>query len=71
MSGGNAPAVTNVEKYDGTSWSADTVVPTGKSKTNGAGTQTAGLMIGGLSPTTATFEFTGAGAASTKTVSTE
>ena len=71
MSGGNAPIVTNVEKYDGTSWSNDTAVPTGKSKTTGAGTTTAGIMIGGLSPTTATFHYTGGGSALTKTLSTE
>ena len=74
MSGGNAPIVTNVEKYDGSSWSAETVVPAGASKTNGAGTQTAALMIGGGTPwpaTTNTLEFTGAGATLTKTIETD
>ena len=58
------------EEYDGTSWSTTTSLSTARSLLAGAGTQTAGLAFGGFTTvaTGATEEWTGAGAAVTKTI---
>jgi hypothetical protein len=66
------PPVTGAtEEYDGTSWtSSPTSLNTARHSLGGAGTQTAALAFGGQTPTitAATEEWTGAGAAVTKTI---
>jgi hypothetical protein len=43
--------LTDVENWNGTSWTTGTAIPTATQQMNGAGTQTAGLAIGGSSST--------------------
>ena len=43
--------LTDVENWNGTSWTTGTAIPTATQQMNGAGTQTAGLAIGGASST--------------------
>jgi hypothetical protein len=67
---GSIPAITTTEVYNGTSWTAN---PTGLSVTRyglvGAGSLTSGMIFGGYAPpSTSTEEWTGPGAAVTKTV---
>ena len=65
MSGRNPPAgwaLANNEKYDGSSWTNSTAVPTALNQVTSTGTQTAGLLWGGVpSPNEAheatTYEF--------------
>ena len=49
MGGYTGSNITNVEKYDGSSWTNSTALPLGGRQfaTSGAGTQTAGLAFGG------------------------
>jgi hypothetical protein len=54
--------------YDGTSWTATTALNTARGYLSGCGTQTLALAVGGSSGNNATEEFTGAGAAVTKTI---
>jgi hypothetical protein len=58
------------EEYDGTSWTISYKFKYCKIGLAGAGTQTAALAFGGLTTvaTAATEEWTGAGAAVTKTI---
>ena len=58
------------EAYNGTSWTADTSMGTARYGVGGAGTQSAALAFGGrTTPEVAsTEEWTGAGAAVTKTI---
>ena len=65
-----ATVSTNTELYDGTSWANDAACSTGRFDTTVAGTTQAALLIAGFLPpyTAATEEFTGAGAAVTKTI---
>jgi hypothetical protein len=71
--GGNTPPYTGAtEQYDGTSWTTvATSIATARGQLGGAGTQASALAFAGdTGPggTTATEEFTGAGAAVTKTI---
>jgi hypothetical protein len=69
--GGTPPVTGATELYDGTSWTSNpTGLNTGRHSLGGAGTQTAALAFGGQTPTitAATEEWTGAGAAVTKTI---
>jgi hypothetical protein len=61
---------TNVNLWNGTSWTSQTAIPTAKSSGNSAGTAASGLMAGGGgSPIPITLEWTGAGAV-TRTITT-
>jgi len=61
---------TNVNLWNGTSWTSQTATPTAKSSGNSAGTAASGLMAGGGgSPIPLTLEWTGAGPA-TRTITT-
>jgi hypothetical protein len=67
------PQTGATELYDGTSWTTNpTGLNTARSELAGAGTQTAALAFGGspdgTSLVAATEEWTGAGAAVTKTI---
>jgi hypothetical protein len=70
--GGNVPPYSGItEAYDGTSWTAETSMSTARGQLGGAGTQASALAFAGdTGPggTTATEEFTGPGAAVTKTI---
>jgi hypothetical protein len=69
--GGNLvpPNTGATEEYDGTSWTTMQSLVTARTNLAGAGTQPAALAFGGRTPTTAaTEEWTGAGAAVTKTI---
>jgi hypothetical protein len=69
--GGNTGSVTGAtEEYDGSTWTSNpTGLNTARNGLAGAGIQTAALAFGGTPPTTgATEEWTGAGAAVTKTI---
>ena len=54
--GGGSPIVSNVEEYDGSSWTNATAYPTviNHASSAGAGLQTAGLVFGGSIPPTTT-----------------
>jgi hypothetical protein len=58
------------EEYDGTSWTTSTSITTARDGLGGAGTQQQALAFGGrlTTYTTATEEWTGAGAALTQTI---
>ena len=60
--GGNSPT-TSTQSWNGTNWSNETGLSTGRSTLAGAGTQTLGLAFGGLSTavTGATEEWDGTG----------
>jgi hypothetical protein len=71
--GSTPPKVGATEEYDGTSWTSNpTGLSTARSDLAGAGNTSAALAFGGLNPTpavtAATEEWTGAGAAVTKTI---
>jgi len=68
--GGGGPNTGATEAYNGTSWTADTSMSTARNGLGGTGTQTSALAFGGITTATVdnTEEFTGAGAATTKTV---
>jgi hypothetical protein len=70
--GGSYHLVTGAtEEYDGTTWTTSNKFSNSKNNLAGAGTQTAALAFGGyttLCITAATEEWTGAGAAVTKTI---
>ena len=69
--GGYLPGATAAtEEYDGSTWTSNpTGLNTARSQLAGCGTQTAALGFGGTPPITgATEEWTGAGAAVTKTI---
>lgn len=55
--------------WNGTAWTAQGGLSTPRTDAGGAGTQTVGLAMGGSPNTTATEEFTGAGAPQTVTIS--
>ena len=58
--GGNTGSNSNVtEEYDGTSWSAGGNLGTGRYRLAGAGTQSAGLRIGGLNDAADTEHYDG------------
>jgi len=50
--------ITNVEEYNGT-WTNVTAIPTAKGAGGCSGTQTAGVIYGGSTPTSSTFEYDG------------
>jgi hypothetical protein len=56
--------------WNGTAWTAQGGLSSPRTTAGGAGTQTVGLAIGGTPNTTATEEFTGAGAPETQTLTT-
>jgi len=56
--------------WDGSAWTAQGGLSTPRNSAGGAGTSTVGLSIGGTPNTTATEEFTGAGSATTQTLTT-
>jgi hypothetical protein len=69
----NPPPIGNTgatEEYDGSTWTTSPgSLNTARRALAGAGTQTAALAFGGFTPVTAaTEEWTGAGAAVTKTI---
>jgi hypothetical protein len=67
----NPPTTTAAtEEYDGSSWTSVTSMATAREQLGGAGTQALALAFGGDRPpyTGATEEYTGAGAAVTKTI---
>jgi hypothetical protein len=71
--GGNVPPYTGglTEAYDGTSWTAETAMSSGRTQLGGAGTQASALAFGGDTTgllQTSTEEFTGAGAPLTQTI---
>jgi hypothetical protein len=72
--GGGIPAQTNVEAYNGTSWSAETAIPTATNSAKGGGDATSGFIAGGgpgAGPIFNTsFEWSGAGSPTTKTLTT-
>ena len=74
MGGNNRPGgiVTNNEEYDGTCWSNTTVLPAARENCGGTGTSTLGLVSGGNLPaqTDTCLEWTGAGSAVTRTITT-
>tara|TARA_R110001592_G_C13085504_1_gene742987 strand:+ start:25 stop:1002 length:978 start_codon:yes stop_codon:yes gene_type:complete len=73
QSAGSPNAVNSSELYDGTSWSTETNYPAGLWNLAGAGTASAGMAWGGQPPspgTTSNYEWTGAGADVTKTITT-
>ena len=57
-------------EWNGTAWTTQGGLSTPRTDAGGAGTSTVGLAIGGTPNTTATEEFTGAGAPVTKTITT-
>ncbi len=65
--GGYPTAASNVENYDGTTWTASAALPAGRGQGNSSGPQTAGVYFGGSTgspPRTAlntTFEYDGEG----------
>jgi len=68
----NSPGTrtTNVNSWNGTSWTSETATPTAKSSGNSAGTVASGLMAGGGGPPVSlTLEWTGA-ALATRTITT-
>jgi hypothetical protein len=68
--GGNIPPTTSsVEEYNGSTWSTETSMPISKGAGYGFGTQAAAVFAAGSPiPNLATIEWTGAGAAVTKTI---
>jgi hypothetical protein len=74
--GGNSPPsspayISDANTYDGSTWTAVNSISTARGNGGMAGTNTLGLYFGGQTPpsaVTATEEFTGAGAAVTKTI---
>jgi len=66
--GSDDSPIAATELYDGSTWSSDTNLSTSRQTLGGAGTQTAGLAFGGQPVLTTTEEYTGAGAAVTKTI---
>ena len=65
--GGTTPSTGKTEVWNGTNWTEEGDLNSARDAVAGAGTATAGLAFGGGGPTGATEEFTGAGAAQTKT----
>jgi hypothetical protein len=57
---GGSPGATVTEEYNGTSWAAGGNLATGRYLLAGAGTQAAGLCMGGYNSLTVTEEY-GAG----------
>ena len=58
--GGKSPTITNVEDWNGASWSEVADINTSRRSLGGAGTTTAGLAFGGTPPVTgATEEWSG------------
>jgi hypothetical protein len=59
----------SVEEYNGSTWSTETSMPISKGAGYGFGTQAAAVFAAGSPiPNLATIEWTGAGAAVTKTI---
>ena len=67
--GGYAPgSIANTEEWNGTNWTETTDLSTARSNVGSAGADnTNALAAGGSGPTAATEEWTGAGAAQTRT----
>ena len=68
--GGGAPAKALVEEWNGTNWTETTDLSTGRRDASGAGSMSSGIVMGGYTGTAnsgATEEWTGPGAAQTKT----
>ena len=74
MAGGynGTSTVSTVSKYDGTNWSSETALPTASDNCLGINgdSPSFGFVIRGTSASAATFLFTGAGVATTKTITT-
>ena len=73
QSAASPPGVSSSELYNGTSWSTETNYPAVLWNLAGAGSTSAGMAWGGQPPspgTTSNFEWTGAGADVTKTITT-
>jgi hypothetical protein len=67
------PIKSEVEVWNGTSWSEDTDIPTASTNAGSGGTSSSAFVAGGNtgSDIANTFEWTGAGASVTKTISTD
>jgi hypothetical protein len=59
ISGYTTGYVTNVEEYDGTSWSGVTGIPTSFTNGGAAGIQTSAIQMAGSGPGTTSFEYDG------------
>lgn len=69
--GGSPPQTNATEDWDGTTWTTSTALPATVQSHGGAGTGASALSFGGTSPDRAdTYEYTFAGTASIKTVTT-
>ena len=69
--GGSPPQTNATEDWDGTTWTTSTALPATVQSHGGAGTGASALSFGGTSPDRAdTYEYTSAGTATIKTVTT-